>query len=119
MGGLVQWVKKRRTCQHADIRAIRGNFLGAVAGSLQCLPKSIISLAFYSLKMSYIRSNELWEDTLFPNFHTAAPTLIQNAQTVELQSLHSLTLAGIKIGIMRRYPQVKMYINRTEVQEGK
>lgn len=74
---VVKEVQGKWTCHHVDIPAIRGTFSGAVAGSLQCLPGSIISLASHSLKMSYIHSNELWERALFPNFPTAAPTLIQ------------------------------------------
>lgn len=73
----VQWVQRRWTCHHVDIPAIRGTFSGAVAGSLQCLPKSIISQPSHSLKMSYIHSNELWEHVPFPNLPTAVPTLIQ------------------------------------------
>lgn len=72
-----QWVQRKWTCHHVDIPTIRGTFSGAVAGSLQCLPGSIISLASHSLKMSYIHSNELREHALFPNFPAAAPTLIQ------------------------------------------
>lgn len=73
----MQWAQRRWTCHHVDIPAIRGTFSGAVAGSLQCLPGSIISPASHSLKMSYIHSNELGERALFPNFPAAAPTLIQ------------------------------------------
>lgn len=109
----MQWAQRRWTCHHVDIPAIRGTFSGAVAGSLQCLPGSIISPASHSLKMSYIHSNELGERAI-PKLPCCSAHINPKAQTLQLESLYSLTVADIKIGIMRKCPQVRTYIKEVE-----
>ena len=72
-------------------------------GSLGCLQWSIISPASHNPKMSQPHSTELREPHRYSQTSPpTAPTLIPHWKTLQLHSLGSLTLADIKIGIMRK-----------------